>query len=110
MLDQFGSVIRERGREYRESEEGRQLKAGIDGVYRSLEEQERATLRVVLNSLDGFLATLTDLHRSFDADPVDNGSHNGSANGDGRAASGEASSTNGAQPHSSHDDAQPGST
>ena len=45
MIDQFGSVIRERGREFRESEEGRKLKTSIDGAYNGLEERERATLR-----------------------------------------------------------------
>ena len=53
VLDQFGSVIRERGREFRESDEGRKLKAGLDGLYRNLEDRERATLQVVLSSLDG---------------------------------------------------------
>jgi hypothetical protein len=79
VLDQFGGVIRERGREFRESEEGQQLKAGLDGVYSGLEDRERATLRVVLNSLDGLLATLTDIHQSLDAHP--NGNGNGNGNG-----------------------------
>lgn len=81
VLDQFGGVIRERGREFRESQEGRRLTAGLDGVYRNLEERERATLQVVLSSLDGLLTTLADLNRSFDADPAPNG--NGAANGHG---------------------------
>jgi hypothetical protein len=80
VLDQFGGVIRERGREFRESAEGQQLKAGLDGVYSGLEEREQATLQVVLNSLDGLLATLSDLQQSFDAQPPQNG-----ANGNGRA-------------------------
>jgi hypothetical protein len=96
VLDQFGSLIRERGREYRESEEGQQLRAGLDDVYRRLEDQERATLQVVLNSLDGLLATLTDIHKSLDADS-DN--RNGSANSDGCGAGNDAGSTNGARTH-----------
>ena len=108
VLDQFGSAIRERGREYRESQEGRQLKDGLDGVYRSLEDQERATLQVVLSSLDSFLSTLTDMHRSLDSDPVDD---DGGSNGDGHAAPHDAGSTNGARTHTVNSDAgHPGST
>lgn len=81
VLDQFGGVIRERGREFRESDEGRQLKAGLDGIYSGLEDRERATLQVVLNSLDGLLVTLNDLHRSLDAAPASNGNGNGNGNG-----------------------------
>ena len=79
VLDQFGGVIRERGREFRESQEGQALTAGLDGVYRNMEERERATLQVVLSSLDGLLTTLADLNRSLDTDPAQNG--NGTANG-----------------------------
>ena len=79
VLDQFGGVIRERGREYRESDKGRQLKDGLDGVYRGLEERERATLQVVLNSLDGLIATLSDVHEGLDAEA-------GQANGNGNQA------------------------
>jgi hypothetical protein len=77
VLDQFGSVIRERGREFRESEEGRQLKAGLDGFYRTLEDRERATLQVVLSSLDGLLTTIADIDESLDGTMRRNGSSNG---------------------------------
>jgi hypothetical protein len=85
VLDQFGSVIRERGREFRESAEGRELTAGLDGLYRNLEERERATLQVVLNSLDTLLATVAELDKSFDGAGGQNGNGNGAAsrNGDG---------------------------
>jgi hypothetical protein len=101
VLDQFGGVIRERGREFRESEEGRQLKAGLDGVYSGLEEREQATLQVVLNSLDGLLATLSDIQQSLDAQPPQNGS-----NGNGRAHEAEANG-NSSNGNSSNDDAGP---
>jgi len=80
VLDQFGGVIRERGREFRESEEGQQLKAGLERVYQGLEDRERATLKVVLTSLDGLLATLKDIDESLDATPNGNGAP-GSGNG-----------------------------
>ena len=75
VLDQFGSVIRERGREFRESEEGRQLKAGLDGFYRTLEDRERTTLQVVLTSLDGLLSTIADIDKSLDGAPRSNGNN-----------------------------------
>ena len=73
VLDQFGSVIRERGKEFRESEQGRQLREGLDGLYRGLEERERATLQVVLSSLDGLLATIADIDTSLDGGSRRNG-------------------------------------
>ena len=73
VIDQFGSVIRERGREFRESEEGRRLKESIDGAYQGLEERERATLQVVLSSLDGLLQTIQDLDASLDGHARRNG-------------------------------------
>jgi hypothetical protein len=102
VLDQFGGVIRERGREFRESEEGRQLKAGLDGVYSGLEEREQATLQVVLNSLDGLLATLADIQQSLDAEPPQNG-----ANGNGRAHDPGPSNGNSSNGDSSNGDAPP---
>jgi hypothetical protein len=98
VLDQFGGVIRERGREFRESEEGQQLKAGLDGVYSGLEDRERATLQVVLNSLDGLLATLTDIHQSLDGQPPQNGSPNGNGKPHGPAQS-NGNSSNGDPGH-----------
>jgi hypothetical protein len=95
VLDQFGGVIRERGKEFRESEEGQQLKAGLDGVYSNLEDRERATLSVVLNSLDGLLATLTDLHQSLDAGPNGTGNGNGNGNGAHAGNGNSAQATNG---------------
>jgi hypothetical protein len=83
VLDQFGSVIRERGREFRDSEEGRQLRAGLEGLYRNLEERERATLQVVLSSLDGLLATIADIDESLDGEQRRNGGGGPSRNGDG---------------------------
>jgi hypothetical protein len=83
VLDQFGGVIRERGREFRDSEEGQQLKADLDGFYRGLEERERATLQVVLSSLDGLLATIADIEKSLDAGDRQNGHGTASRNGDG---------------------------
>jgi hypothetical protein len=83
VIDQFGSVIRERGREFRESAEGRQLTAGLDGLFRNLEDRERATLQVVLTSLDGLLATIADLDKSFDGTQSHNGNGTQSRNGDG---------------------------
>ena len=102
VLDQFGGVIRERGREYRESEEGQQIKAGLDGVYSNLEAGERATLQVVLSSLDGLLATLTDIHKSLDAPGPHasngHGNGNGAVNGNGADGGDDAPASHGDRP------------
>jgi len=83
VLEQFGSVIKERGREFRNSEDGRRLKAGLDSVYRGLEERERTTLQVVLTSLDGLLSTIADLDKSLDGREHRNGDQASSRNGQG---------------------------
>lgn len=107
VLDQFGGVIRERGKEFRESKEGQQLKAGLDDVYSGLEERERATLQVVLNSLDGLLATLTDLQQSFDAQPHQNGSNGNGHVHDPGPSHGNSSRGNSSNGNSSNGDAGP---
>lgn len=65
ILDQFGNVLRERGREYRESSQGRHLKQNIEGLYAELGDKERETLDVILSSLDGLLRTVRDFDQSL---------------------------------------------
>ncbi len=61
IVDQFSGVLMERGREYRKSQEGRDLGAGLEGVYRELDHQERQIVDVVISSLDGIIGAVRRL-------------------------------------------------
>jgi hypothetical protein len=61
VVNQFSSVLRERGQEYRNSQVGKLLGTQIDAMYRGINERERIILNVVLNSLKELANTLRDL-------------------------------------------------
>jgi len=65
VLDQFGNVLKERGREYRESEEGQQLTSDLEGLYANLDKRQRELLDVALSSLDSLLELVQDYDRSL---------------------------------------------
>ncbi len=52
VLDQFGSVLQERGKDYRKTEEGRKIGAELARFYRALGQREREVLDTVLTSLE----------------------------------------------------------
>lgn len=61
VIDQFGGVLRERGREYRRSREGQKLEQEIGALYRGIGEREREVLQAVISSLDGIVQVVRDL-------------------------------------------------
>ena len=61
VVSQFGSVLRERGQEYRNSQVGKLLGTQIDAMYRGINERERIILNIVFNSLKELANTLRDL-------------------------------------------------
>ncbi len=61
IVDQFSGVLMERGREYRKSKEGRDLGAGLEGVYQELDNQEKQIVDVVISSLDGVIGAVRQL-------------------------------------------------
>jgi hypothetical protein len=79
LIDQFGSVLRERGREYRNSEDGRRLSHQFGGLFQGLERGERDVLATLMTSMDGLIKTV----RNLDA-KLNNGKDN--ANGDNQEA------------------------
>lgn len=85
ILDQFASVLKERGREYRETREGRRLKGDLEGLYEALGREQREIVDVLASALDGVLKTIVELSNGADGDgdrPIIGG-----RNGDGRASS-----------------------
>lgn len=73
ILDQFGNVLRERGREYRSSKNGTEAELSVEDFYQNLGEREKEVLDVVLSSLDGALKTLHDLDRNLGGSNGKNG-------------------------------------
>jgi len=73
ILDQFGNVLRERGREYRSSKNGTEAELSVEDFYQNLGEREKEVLDVVLSSLDGALKTVHDLDRNLGGSNGKNG-------------------------------------
>lgn len=61
LIDQFGSVLRERGQEYRKSEDGRALSDRFEGIFARLDQREQDFLSTLLNSMDGLIRTVRDI-------------------------------------------------
>jgi hypothetical protein len=66
IVDQFGSVLRERGKEYRASAKGQELAGNLNGMLSALDQTQRDALQVTLESLDG-LVKLIDSAKQSDA-------------------------------------------
>lgn len=64
ILDQFGSVLSERGREYRDSDRGRQISKHLGDLMTELDKGQQEALALTLASLD----TLLEVMQSFSAD------------------------------------------
>jgi hypothetical protein len=92
ILDQFGGVLRERGREYRRSHNGQQLRGGVRDLYESLGSNERDVLDVLANALGGLSDVVNDLQRSISAT---NGNTSGNGHGHGGRQHGVRRSRNG---------------
>ncbi len=52
VLDQFGSVLKERGKDYRETEEGRKIGAELARFYQALGRREKEVVDTLLASLE----------------------------------------------------------
>lgn len=68
LIDQFGSVLRERGREYRQSEDGRQLGDRVDGLFQRLDRREQDFLSSLLTSMDGLVKAVRDIDDRLNED------------------------------------------
>jgi hypothetical protein len=69
LIDQFGGVLKERGQEYRSSEDGRQLGHRFEGLLQRLDQGEQDFLSTLLTSMDGLIQTV----REFDGKSNGNG-------------------------------------
>lgn len=66
IIAQFGGVLRERGREYRQSSPGRLLNQQIETLYQGLDRRERDMVDTILVSIDGLVTRIRELERSLD--------------------------------------------
>ncbi len=62
IIEQFGSVLTERGREYRSSDRGKQAEKAFEKLYGELDKKQKDVLDITIASLD----TLIDVVRNFD--------------------------------------------
>ena len=62
ILDQFGSVLRERGREYRHSSRGRQLTRDLDQLLSTLDQTQREALKLTLSSIDSLIQAIAQIN------------------------------------------------
>ncbi len=74
IFDQFGNALRERGREYRKSRQGRQLRADLDQLLDSFGGRERDILDIVVSAFDGMARTIRDLDNRLNGGDHRNGS------------------------------------
>ena len=66
VMDQFGSVLLERGKEYRRSERGQKVTKSIDALFKELDHKQREVLNIVLSSMDGVLKTMQELNANLE--------------------------------------------
>ena len=76
ILDQFGTVLRERGKEYRTSKEGQELGRKLEDLYKNLDLQQKHTLDMVLQSMDQMVQFLHEADKNLNQD-LPNKSANG---------------------------------
>jgi hypothetical protein len=88
VVNQFSSVLRERGKEYRASREGKVLGEQIETMYQGLGDREKSMLDVVLASLDGLASAIRGLDQSL-KDAGARGAGPDGANGQRRGGNGE---------------------
>jgi hypothetical protein len=102
IVAQFGGVLRERGREYRQSSPGRVLNQQIETLYQGLGRRERDIVDTVLVSLDGLVTRIRDIDRGLNGMNGTNGTNgtngmngHGGTQGNGHDATGAAQDESG---------------
>jgi len=86
IVNQFGGVLRERGREFRKGGDGGRVKSELECLYAKLGEREKGLVMMTLLSLDQITRKLRDLDQGLSGGAKPNGQH---ANGhDGHAHDG----------------------
>jgi hypothetical protein len=92
IVNQFGSVLRERGREFRRGGEGGRIKTELEGLYAKLGEREKGLVLMTMLSLDQMTRKIRDLEQDLNgagkpANKTANGHDNGHPAADGKGES-----------------------
>ena len=66
VVDQFGSVLTERGREFRNSARGRQVSKELSALVDGLEDSQRQALTTALRSLDGIVQAVRQINKTLE--------------------------------------------
>jgi hypothetical protein len=73
VVDQFGSVLRERGREFRKSSRGRRVAQDLRQVFAALDETQQQALQLSITSLDSLAKAIQRASQSLEQDNQLNG-------------------------------------
>ena len=68
VIDQFGGVLKERGKDYQKTDEGRQITAQWGRFYRALGRREKEVLDTVLSSLEALIGKIREADERLNAD------------------------------------------
>lgn len=76
IIDQFSSVLTERGKEYRNSSQGRKTEHDIENLLTNLDQKQKDAMDIMLLSLDGIVKVINqynELLQNQNNDHPDNG-------------------------------------
>ena len=93
IVDQFGSVLKERGKEYRNSRRGRRLAKDLSGMFSALDQSQQEALQLTIDSLDSLVKVMQQANHSLARD--------GSTN-NGRSSNGRPAASRAANNHKNH--------
>lgn len=85
ILGQFGTLLRERGKEFRNSDEGRQLEQQVESFYAQLDVQQRHVVDLVLTSLEQLVKAVQECDRNLQTANKPGNGPQANMNGRGRA-------------------------
>jgi hypothetical protein len=71
LVSQFSSVLKERGKDYQNTDEGRALTAQLGAIYRNLGRREKEVVDGMLSTLDAVIARVRALDRSLNSNGAD---------------------------------------
>ena len=71
LVSQFSGVLKERGRDYRKTDEGQALTAQLGTLYRNLGRREKEMVDTMLATLDSLIERLRALDRSLNSNGAD---------------------------------------
>jgi hypothetical protein len=67
IVDQFGTILHERGREFRETDRGRHAEKTLSGLMGNLDEQHKKSVTTIVRGMDTLIKTFTNFTATMDA-------------------------------------------